>query len=575
VKAQESGFGQARGTLPGESGQPRIAGNASAQALFGPSVGALELDSPVAQAAIAKGYKAFGMESEAPGLGSNQNLRPHSVEQDSLGMTHVRFDRCHEGIPVLGEQVIAHLGADGEVASTTGDAPAALPASFEGESGVTAQAAIKTALAAFSGTPDEAPTAQKVFAKDASGTYHAAYVVTVNSIFTNLEAGKEPVSMRYVVDAKSSEIVDSWNAQPSTTMHAKKIANFRAATGTPARDTRAQQAAPDDTSLYSGKVSIDATKNAAGQYVLRSVIDGVTVTTLDAQNKTRPAGPVDVTDDNNSWGEATDNDRQRGAVDAHFAAITYVGFLRDVLGRNSIDNKGMPINSFVHIGRNYVNAFYTQSAMHYGDGDGRQSGPLTTLDIGGHEPGHAVIDFTSGLEYRGQSGGGNEGFADIIGFGLEWYAAQTDAAIKWDFTMGEDAWTPTNGDPTDGLRYMDDPTKDGYSVDHLKNYPKQTEVHGSSGIVNKAFAMAVKGGTNKTSGLSIPEEDGIGPEKALKAFARGYTLYCTPTSDFEAQWKAVVQGAIDLYGKDSKEVQVINAAWNSGMRTTPPTGINV
>jgi Zn-dependent metalloprotease len=148
-----------------------------------------------------------------------------------------------------------------------------------------------------------------------------------------------------------------------------------------------------------------------------------------------------------------------------------------------------------------------------------------------------------------------------MGTGVEWYASQKNQAVKFDWAVGEDAWTPTNGDPNDALRYMNDPTKDNYSVDHYSNYPKQTEVHGSSGIANNAFFLLSQGGTNRTSGQEV--KDGVGVEKGLKIFGRALTSYMTPRTTFAQARDATIKAATDLYGANSVEVQKVKESWSA------------
>ena len=52
--------------------------------------------------------------------------------------------------------------------------------------------------------------------------------------------------------------------------------------------------------------------------------------------------------------------------------------------------------------------------MVYGDGDGANSGSLTTLDIGGHELTHGVTHYEANLTYSGESGGLNESMSDVF-----------------------------------------------------------------------------------------------------------------------------------------------------------------
>ncbi|NOJ94391.1 peptidase M4 [Corallococcus sp. CA049B] len=317
----------------------------------------------------------------------------------------------------------------------------------------------------------------------------------------------------------------------------------------------------DDQSMYSGHVDLKTKKEADGTYSLEDSTRGKGVVTYDANNKTTASGQTKITDDNDKWGEATDPARAKAAVDAHYGAAMTYDFMKNIMGRDSIDGAGEKLTSYVHVRNNYVNAFWDGEKMSYGDGDGKQSGPLTTLDIAGHEIAHGLTERTAGLIYSGESGGLNESFSDIIGTGVEWYAAQNNPEAKWNWTVGEAAWTPNNGSDEDGLRYMNDPTKDNYSVDNYKNYPKQTEVHGSSGISNNAFYLLVEGGKNKTSGLEV--KGGIGMEDGLKIFTRALTTYMTPRTTFAQAREATIKAATDLHGADSVQVQKVKDAWTA------------
>jgi Zn-dependent metalloprotease len=316
----------------------------------------------------------------------------------------------------------------------------------------------------------------------------------------------------------------------------------------------------DDTTMYSGKVDLGALKqNADGTFQLDDSTRGKGVNTYDAKGSQQPTTKTEIKDNNNVWGEASDPKNAQAGVDAQYGGETTYDFYKNVLGRDSLDGKGEALNAFVHVGKNYVNAFWDGEKMNYGDGDGQQAGPLTTLDIAGHEISHGLTERTSGLVYSGESGGLNEAMSDIMGTGVEWYASQKNPAVKFDWKLGEDAWTP--GTAGDALRYMDDPTKDGYSIDNYKNYPQQTEVHGSSGIANNAFYLLSQGGTNRTSGMQVA--DGIGVENALKVFYRANAYYLTPNSTFADARDATLKAATDLFGASSTQVQRVKDSWSA------------
>ena len=62
-----------------------------------------------------------------------------------------------------------------------------------------------------------------------------------------------------------------------------------------------------------------------------------------------------------------------------------------VYGRSSVDGRGMRLDSSVHYGAGYDNAFWSGSQMVYGDGDGKLFDRFTkSVDVIGHELTHGV-----------------------------------------------------------------------------------------------------------------------------------------------------------------------------------------
>jgi Zn-dependent metalloprotease len=254
------------------------------------------------------------------------------------------------------------------------------------------------------------------------------------------------------------------------------------------------------------------------------------------------------------------------AIDAaHDNAGLVHEFYSTVLGRNSIDDRGMAIKSVVHFGKAYNNAYWDGSKMTYGDGDGKFFSPLSgALDVVGHEMTHGVVEHTAGLVYRNQSGALNESWGDVFGEVIEQWAENrsgfgtVDAALGADWLIGEDVFTP--GRAGDALRSMKAPgtaykgipgVQDDMQPAHMKNYNKMTGdnggVHVNSGIPNKA---AYEAGVR------------IGSEKLAKIWYKALTSYLKSNSTFDDAAAATLAAAKQLYGTGA-EAQAVADAWNA------------
>ncbi|HVE84771.1 MAG TPA: M4 family metallopeptidase [Myxococcales bacterium] len=540
--------------------------------LGGPRSGPVSVQSAAGQRFVQEAGEAIAarQQSIAP---TGAAFTPRSVERDQLGQVHVRMDRSQNGVPVFGEQQIVHFGADGQVRDVTGKT-SAIPADLgKGQPRLSADEAAKAAQQAYGKPTDVAPTAQRVIARGADGQYHDAYLVGTQRMTDRSAA---PEKMQYLVDAGTGQVIKSWNAIGGDGYREAAARRGQQGQGgaSGAKAGGSSPATPpvgrgDDQSLYNGVVDLKTTRNPDGTFQLKDTTRGQGVETRDAHNQPDGSGATAITDKNDKWGEATDPQRNAAAVDAHYGAEMMYDMLKNMYGRDSIDGKGEKLVSNIHVDNDMVNAFWDGQQMNYGDGDGVNSSVLTALDVAGHEITHGLTERTSGLIYSGESGGLNEAMSDILGgFGLEHYAGQQNQYVKDHtdpFKIGEQIWTPgdgNNGPNGDALRYMDDPTRDGYSIDNYSQYAaSDQEVHRTSGIANNAFSLLVKGGTNRTSGTQV--NGGIGPDKALQIFYRANTTYMTPDSTFADCRAACIKAASDLYGDSSAEVAKVKEAWGA------------
>ncbi|HVE97084.1 MAG TPA: M4 family metallopeptidase [Pseudonocardiaceae bacterium] len=237
-------------------------------------------------------------------------------------------------------------------------------------------------------------------------------------------------------------------------------------------------------------------------------------------------------------------------------------FYRDVHGRDSIDDRGMRLDGYVHRGRNYNNAFWDGQQMVFGDGDGKVFTDFTgSLDVIAHELAHGVTEHTAGLEYHTQSGALNEHMSDVFGsLAKQWSCQQS--ADEADWLIGSEIFTP--GIEADALRSMKAPgTAYDNSLfgkdpqpDHMSEFvdlPDTEEgdnggVHINSGIPNKAFYLAAVG----IGGFAWEAPGHIWYETLKASSARTQFQDFADTTYFKAK---------ELYGARSAEQRAVLAAW--------------
>lgn len=265
------------------------------------------------------------------------------------------------------------------------------------------------------------------------------------------------------------------------------------------------------------------------------------------------------------FGNGFTSNRNSSNADAHWATVQTFSFMYYILGRNFVDGAGGPrvygsvdglgtlISARNHYGYRYNNAFWDGQKINLGDGDGATFGPLTTLDIIGHEWHHGLTQYTAGLNYIGESGALNEAFSDIFGAMTERYW-KGQSANTW--LIGEGSWTP--GTSGDALRYMNAPWVGGQPW-----YYKGTNwyfgsgdnygVHTNSGVANYAFYLL---STNYAS-------YGMDANKATQIFYRALRYYMIPTDGYYWARICTLWAARDLYGLYSPQWYATYYAWNA------------
>ncbi len=243
------------------------------------------------------------------------------------------------------------------------------------------------------------------------------------------------------------------------------------------------------------------------------------------------------------------------------AGATY-GFYKDVLNRNSLDDRGLRLDSSVHFDVDYDNAFWDGKQMVYGDGDGEifRKGCFTNcIDVIGHEMTHGVTQYESNLFYQDQSGALNESFSDVMGIQVKQRILNQTAELA-DWLIGAGMFTSkVNGIAlrsmkAPGTAYDDPVIGKDLQPANMKDYVKTTKdnggVHINSGIPNHAFYLVAA------------EIGGYAWEKAGKiwyeAFLHGRTR---SKANFNDAANATFKVAGELFGIGSSEQKAVKDGW--------------
>lgn len=256
---------------------------------------------------------------------------------------------------------------------------------------------------------------------------------------------------------------------------------------------------------------------------------------------------------------------------------------KDLYDRNSIDNNGMRLDSYVHYRVGYDNAFWDGERMVYGDGD--ENLPVSerlfnrftiAVDVIGHELTHGVTQFEAKLVYSQQPGALNESMSDVFG-SLVKQRLRNQTAGEADWIIGEGLLTGNvNGV---GIRSMKEP---GTAYDdpvlgkdpqpgHMDNYVNTSSdnggVHINSGIPNRAFY------------ITSLEIGGYAWEKAGQIWYVTLRDKLTSSSNFQSCANLTYITAGEIFGAGSLEQQAVQKGWaevgltvDGGTPPPPPSG---
>ena len=285
---------------------------------------------------------------------------------------------------------------------------------------------------------------------------------------------------------------------------------------------------------------------------LRETGRGQGIETYDMNNSTTYGSAIDFLDSNNIWNNVNAQ-QDEIATDAHWGLEMTYDYYLDKHNRNSIDGNGFKLQAYVHFDNNFANAYWNGQVMTFGDGNSSM-GPLVALDIVGHEITHGLTSNTANLDYQDESGAMNEGFSDIFGTSIEFFAKPNSA--NW--TMGEDIGII--------IRSMSNPNSKGDpDTYHGTYYYTGTNdnggVHTNSTVLSHCYYLMAVGGNGTNDNNDSYTVNPIGIDSASNIAFRALTVYLVNTSQYADARFYFIKAAADLYGDCSYAVQTTTNAF--------------
>ena len=466
-------------------------------------------------------------------------------EKDQLGHMHYRYVQTYQGIPLEGMEILIHVDQTGRVYSYNGTVFSEV--NWSKAAGLSETTALQTAMNYLDADRYkwEMPEEEEHI-KWETNNPEATYFPTGELVFMPRGAkyAKKNFTLAWRFDIyadaplyHSSIYID---ANDGSVVFENNHICHADATGTAVTGASGTQTITTD--------------SFGGGFRLRESGRGNGIETYDMNEGTNYGNAVDFTDADNFWNNANAN-QDEWAGDAHWGSEMTYDYFNLEHNRNSIDDAGFALRSYIHYDANYANAFWDGQRMTYGDGNGSTS-PFTALDIAGHEISHGLTNFTANLVYQDESGALNESFSDIFGTAIEWYAKPGSA--NW--TLGEDIGLiirslsnpGTYGDPdTYGAGNWYTGTADNGGV------------HTNSGVQNFWFYLLINGGTGTNDLGNAYNVTGLGMDDAAAIAFRNLTVYLSTNSQYSDARFYSIQAAQDLYGACSQEVISTTNAWHA------------
>ena len=465
---------------------------------------------------------------------------------DAQGYTHIRLQHLWRGVPVFGSFVILHADASGVLRIVNGGFVPEINRDIQPV--VSADQAIdiaqsKTGADIYRWELPEQEALLKEIHNDPARSWRPAPRLVIAPVDLNYRGDdyrlawdvtirvQAPVmaGWRHFVDAKTGEVIARWDDEPKGT----------------------------GTGIYNGTVSFVTTLNGS-YYEMEDPGRRIHTHNGDGGNSLGNImkDPDDIWD-GQSGPPPKQVAAQDDAVDGHWGAARMYDYWESAFGRQGLESPG-DIDMVVNVNASGTN--WTGSHVNLSAGGVQGHNEYTSLDILGHEFGHALVEFTSGLPTGGTEAGVlNGGYSDING-------------ISVDFAFG----------PSPNWKLLDEQTSDPGFVRRLDNpnASQDPDTYGGSywdldhqgGVmIGHHFYLLCEGGAGANDNGNAYNITAIGMEDAAAIWYKANNdMHISPTSTIAEARAATALAAELLFGYGSTQhVQTFNAWYAVGVSDVP------
>ena len=374
------------------------------------------------------------------------------VMSGALGTQYVAYDRTYAGLKVYGGDFVVVTDRTGQVTDVSGGQ--STPLSVATTPRITAAAALDATRTTTRGLTGLAVSAQPRLVVLA-GHDRQGGRLAYETVLAGTRGGGMPSRPHVLVDAQTGKELMRWDGVLADSTPAKGTAN----------------------TFYNGPRIIDTTFSGRSYGMSDPLRPGIRCGGQDGRT---------YTGTDNVWGSGSGTDLETACTDAMYAAAREWNMLRDWLGRDGHDGygRGFPME----VGLNDANAYWSETYASFGHNLARTK-QATSIDIVGHELGHAIFQFSpGGSQGHLENHALNESTGDIFGALTEWYGDSPPSPDTPDYLVSEGVDLVGPGP----IRNMSKPSDLGDPDCFSAGVPFM-EPHSGAGVQNHWFYLLAEG----------------------------------------------------------------------------------